>query len=155
MLLAPSGSPTQKCEVEQDSMQRTRFTTQRRAALRVKSFKAAFIRKKWWGRGGGGGGEGGGGGGGGRRKGGGGEVVVGYYRSLVEEPRHRDVDILGWGVGGGGVRVEMWSGVPRDGKSRESVSLGMGHRSRISLTVRSKGEHGAGVTMLLENVLPV
>ena len=37
----------------------------------------------------------------------------------MEEPRLRDVDILGlgWG-GGGGVRVELWSGVvPRDRKS--------------------------------------
>ena len=38
------------------------------------------------------------------------------------------VDILGWGVRGGSVRVELWSGVvPRDRKSRESVGLGMGH----------------------------
>ena len=43
----------------------------------------------------------------------------------MEEPRSRDVDILGWGVGGGGVRVELWSDVvPRDRKSEESVSLG-------------------------------
>ena len=46
----------------------------------------------------------------------------------MEEPRRRDVDILGWRVGGGGVRVELWSGVvPRDRKSGESVSLDMGH----------------------------
>ena len=40
----------------------------------------------------------------------------------MEEPRLRDVDILGWfgggGGGGGGVRVELWRGVvPRDRKS--------------------------------------
>ena len=47
----------------------------------------------------------------------------------MEEPRSRDVDIMGWGVGGGGVRVELWFGVvPRDRTSEESVSLGMGHR---------------------------
>ena len=35
---------------------------------------------------------------------------------------------VGGGGGGGGVRVELWSGVvPRDCKSGESVSLGMGH----------------------------
>ena len=47
----------------------------------------------------------------------------------MEEPRRRDVDILGWGgVGGGGVQVELWSDVvPRDHNSEESVSLGMGH----------------------------
>ena len=28
----------------------------------------------------------------------------------MEDPRRRDVDIVGWGVGGGGVRVELWSG---------------------------------------------
>ena len=34
----------------------------------------------------------------------------------MEKPRLRDVDILGWG--GGGVRVELWSGVvPKDCKS--------------------------------------
>ena len=36
----------------------------------------------------------------------------------MEEPHRRDVDILGWGVGGGFVRVELLSGVvPRDRKS--------------------------------------
>ena len=45
----------------------------------------------------------------------------------MEEPRRRDVDILGWGVGGGFVRVELFSGVvPGDPKSGEYVSLGMG-----------------------------
>ena len=54
-------------------------------------------------------------------------MVVVDLGSLVEEPRRRDVDILGCGVGGGGVRVQLWSGVvPRDRKSGESVSLGMG-----------------------------
>ena len=37
-----------------------RFTTQWRAAFRVKSFKAVVIRRKWWGGGGGRKGEGGG-----------------------------------------------------------------------------------------------
>ena len=36
----------------------------------------------------------------------------------MEEPRRRGVGILGWGVGGGGVQVELWSGmVQRDCKS--------------------------------------
>ena len=52
-----------------------RFTTQWRAAFRVKSFKAVVIRKEVKGGGGGG----------------------GKYGSLVEEPRRGDVDILGWG----------------------------------------------------------
>ena len=70
----------------------------------------------------------GGGGGGKRREGGGEEEVVGDLGSLVEEPRRRDVDVLGWGMGRGGVRVELWSGVvPRDRKSEESVRLGTGH----------------------------
>ena len=60
---------------EKNALRRMRFTTQWRAAFRVKSFKAAVIRKKWL--------EGG------ER----GEVVVGDLRSLVEEPRRRDVDI--------------------------------------------------------------
>ena len=58
-------------------------------------------------------------------------MVVGDYGSLVEEPRRRDVDILGWwekGGWGGRGPVELWSGVvPRYRKSGESVSLGMGH----------------------------
>ena len=48
----------------------------------------------------------------------------------MEEPRRRDVDILGWEVGVGGVfvRVDLLSGVvPRDRKSGEYVNLGMGH----------------------------
>ena len=46
----------------------------------------------------------------------------------MEEPRCRDVDILGWGVGGVFVRVDLLSGVvPRDRKSGEYVNLGMGH----------------------------
>ena len=46
----------------------------------------------------------------------------------MEEPRRRDVDILGWGLGGGGVRIELWSDVvPRNRKSGESVSVGMGY----------------------------
>ena len=45
----------------------------------------------------------------------------------MEEPRRRDVDILGWG-GGGFVWVDLLSGVvPRDRKSGEYVNLGMGH----------------------------
>ena len=44
----------------------------------------------------------------------------------MEEPCGRDVDIFRSGVGGGGVRLELWSGVvPRDCKSGESVGLGM------------------------------
>ena len=40
----------------------------------------------------------------------------------MEEPRRRDVGV---GVGGGGVRVQLWSAVvPRDRKSEESESLG-------------------------------
>ena len=43
----------------------------------------------------------------------------------MEEPRRRDADILGWGVGEGFVRVELFSGVvPRDRKSGKYVSLG-------------------------------
>ena len=61
-----------------------RFTTQWRAAFRVKSFKAIVVGRKWLGAGCGGGGGGGGG---------------GDYTSLVEELRRRDVDILGWGWG--------------------------------------------------------
>ena len=45
----------------------------------------------------------------------------------MEEPRRRDVDILGWGVGRVFVRVDLLSGVvPRDRKSGEYVNLGMG-----------------------------
>ena len=47
----------------------------------------------------------------------------------MEEPRRRDVDILGWGGWGGGgfVWVDLLSGlVPRDRKSGEYVNLGMG-----------------------------
>ena len=71
-----------------DTNLRYRFTSQWRAVFRVKSFmtfKAAVIRRKWLGE-----------------KGGcEGEVVVGDCRLLVEEPRRRDVDILGLGGGGG------------------------------------------------------
>ena len=39
----------------------------------------------------------------------------------MEEQRRRDVDILGWGVGRGGDRVDLWSDVvPRDRKSGDS-----------------------------------
>ena len=75
-----------------------KFTTQWRAAFRVKSFTAAVIRRQWLERGGGGG----------RgcwlpnvpatcERGEGGELVIGDHRSLVEEPCRRNVDILGWG----------------------------------------------------------
>ena len=46
----------------------------------------------------------------------------------MEEPRRRDVDILGWRVRGVFVRVDLLSGVvPRGRKSGEYVNLGMGH----------------------------
>ena len=46
----------------------------------------------------------------------------------MEEPRRRDVDVLGWGVGEGFVWVELLSGVVlRDRKSGGYVSLDMGH----------------------------
>ena len=46
----------------------------------------------------------------------------------MEEPRLRDVYVLGLGVGGGFVQVELLSGVvPRDRKSGGYVSLDMGH----------------------------
>ena len=54
-------------------------------------------------------------------------VVVGDKPSLVEEPHRRDVDILGWAVEGGFIRVEFSGVVPRDRKSGEYVNLGMGH----------------------------
>ena len=91
-----------------------RFTTQWRAAFRVKSFKAAVIRRGCLG-----GGEGGGGGSS--------EIRGRWWKSLVAE-------MLSWwwlggGEGeGGGVLVELRSGVvPRDRKSGESVSLGVGY----------------------------
>ena len=86
-----------------------RLTTRWRATLRVRSFKAAVIRTVCSG---GGGGRG---------------VKIGDSRSLVEEPRRRDVDVLVV-VGGGGVLVELrFAVVLRDRKSEESVSLGMGY----------------------------
>ena len=45
----------------------------------------------------------------------------------MEEPRLRDVDILGWGVGEGFIWVELLYGVvPRDRKSGGYVSLDTG-----------------------------
>ena len=90
-----------------------RITTQCRVAFRVKSFKAAVIRGKWLGGGRGGGGE---------------EVVVGGHWWTIHV-----AEMLSWGGGGGEgggvVRVELWPGVvPRERKSGESVSLGVGHR---------------------------
>ena len=54
--------------------------------------------------------------------------VVGDKRSLVQEPRRRDVDVLvGAEGGGGGVQVELRCGVvPSHRKSGESVNLGVG-----------------------------
>ena len=92
-----------------------RFTTQWRAAFRVKSFKAVVIRGKLSGEGGGGRGQWG-------RL----EIRDRWWRSHVAQ-------MLiswggGWGVGGVFVRVDLLSGVvPRDRKSGEYVNLGMGH----------------------------
>ena len=50
-------------------------------------------------------------------------------------------------MGGSGVWVKLWSGVvPRDRKSGESVSLGMGHEKK--LTLRSHNNRGRGLRIV-------
>ena len=58
----------------------------------------------------------------------------------MEEPRRRDVDILGWRVGGGGVRIELCSDVvPRDRRpSHLSIHVGDGWRRSEEIVKKSR-----------------